>query len=288
MVSTHSVSFILPNFLYLLPSLLFPRSGGWVFLTLLWKFQLEIILVAGHNMAYLHCSNPENYWNNRFFVTQCRNEVSLHFWMTWWSCYQNLVKATSSTDFIFRGKMNNFSAWHIFMQYHSLIYCSILPLFLFFPVWNVARFVDSGYLDKKLIVLCHASLPSKKYWANVLSVVGKYSQFVLNISNHYWKLWVLFTAGLTWFLGVLYYAFSYYFLQTANISYGPDLLIGLIFWTISILGYLNSSSFLQIYNLSYIPGLLIGIICWTMLSSPGLIKCHLLLLHLAMDQVVAR
>ena len=36
-------------------------------------------------------------------------------------------------------------------------------------------------MDKKFNVLCRASLRSKNYWSNVLSVVGDYSQFFLPI-----------------------------------------------------------------------------------------------------------
>ena len=56
------------------------------------------------------------------------------------------------------------------MKFHILIPCSILPFFLLFIVYNVARFVTSGYPDKKLIA-------SKTDFKNVLSVVGYYSQF---------------------------------------------------------------------------------------------------------------
>ena len=58
---------------------------------------------------------------------------------------------------------------------YSLKYSSLFSLL--FLVCNVAIFVNSGYLDKKLIVLCHNSLPSRTDWENILSVVGKYNQF---------------------------------------------------------------------------------------------------------------
>ena len=117
--------------------------------------------------------------------------------MAWCSSPQMLAKATYYTGFICRGKLNSWPVWHIFMQYYSLIPYSILPfLLLFFPVFNVVRFLTSGYLDKKFIVLCRAYLHSKTAWAKVLSVVGDYSNFFLFlfIPNH-WSCWVLFNAS---------------------------------------------------------------------------------------------
>ena len=101
--------------------------------------------------------------------------------MAWFSFPQRLVKATSSNGFICRGKLNNWPVWHISMKFCSLIHCSILPFFILFPFYNVEKFVTSGYLDKNFIVLCHDSLRSKTAWANVLSVVGDYSQFFLHL-----------------------------------------------------------------------------------------------------------
>ena len=149
---------------------------------MIWKSQLDIILVAGRAIVYIHYSSAENFWSKLFLSHQCRNEVSLHLLMTWFSCPQRLVQETSSTGFICRGKLNNWPVWRIFMQCHSLIPCGIIsffilfpvifPFFLFFPVFNVAIFVTSSYLDQKLVFLFHASMPSKTYWAkcSLLSV----------------------------------------------------------------------------------------------------------------------
>ena len=65
------------------------------------------------------------------------------------------------------------------MQCHIIIPCGILPFFSFFLVCNVARIVNSGYFDKKLVVFCHTYMCSKTAWSNLLSVVGDYSQFFL-------------------------------------------------------------------------------------------------------------
>ena len=68
---------------------------------------------------------------------------------------------------------------------YSLQY-SLLPPLLF-PVFNVARFVTSGYLDQKFIVLCHASLTSKPDYQSDLccrwlySVCPKYPQPLLRL-----------------------------------------------------------------------------------------------------------
>ena len=86
----------------------------------------------------LHCSNPKNCWNKYFVITQCINEVLLHLWMAWCSFPQILVQETSFTDFIWRGKVNNWPFWQVFLHCHSLINCSILPFLLFFPVCDVA------------------------------------------------------------------------------------------------------------------------------------------------------
>ena len=131
--------------------------------------------------------------------------MSLHFWMAWCSFTIRLFKATSSNGFIWCDKLNNWPAWYIFIQWHSIIPCSILPFFLLFPVYNVAIFVASVYLDRKFSFLCHASLPSKTAWENALYVVRYYSQFFLppyflKITNN-WSWWVVFTAWIKVFLG---------------------------------------------------------------------------------------
>ena len=131
--------------------------------------------------------------------------------MAWCYISQSLVKETSFTGFIWHIKLNSWPFWKIFMQCHSLITCIILPFLIFFPVFNVARFVTSGYLDKKFIVFCHTSLPSKSAWGNVLSVVGNYSQFVLLLyiyiynTPHHWSWEALFTAWLKIFMTGVYY-----------------------------------------------------------------------------------
>ena len=180
MVSNHSFSFLLDYFLSYLIYFFFTRSGIWVFLTLICKFQPEIIRVIGQVMAYIHCSNTDNCCNKRFVITQYRNEFSLRFWMAW--CYfpQRLVKATSFTSFIWRGFLNNWPVWHVFMQCHILIpWILLLLFFIYFWFSVVAIFVTYVYLDHKFIVLCHNSLPSKTAWAKILSVVGDCIQFFL-------------------------------------------------------------------------------------------------------------
>ena len=97
--------------------------------------------------------------------------------MAWFSFLQRFVKETFSTGFIWRVMLKNWPVWHIFMQCRSPIPFIIILFFLVFIVCNVARFVTSGYPDKKFIVFCHASLPIKNDWEHVLSVVGDYSQF---------------------------------------------------------------------------------------------------------------
>ena len=121
--------------------------------------------------------------------------------MGWFSCPQILVKETSSRGFIRRGKLNNWPVWHIFMQCYNLIPCSIIPFFLFFPVYNLTRFVNSVYLYKKFIVMCHASLLITTDRANVISVVGDYIQFFLPFFPNRWIWGVLFVAGLQVLLG---------------------------------------------------------------------------------------
>ena len=119
--------------------------------------------LVGQDMAYIHCSNPENGWNRRFVINLHRNEVFLHLWMAWCSYPQRLVKETSYTGFIWRSKLNNCC--------HSLISCSIIPFLLSFPDFNVVGFVTLVYLDKNFIVLCHTSMCSKTSCAKVVSVV---------------------------------------------------------------------------------------------------------------------
>ena len=91
--------------------------------------------------------------------------------------------------------LKGYSKEHIFVVLFDVLYWTIdrygmylysyvfsfLALFFsfshFFLVCNVEVFLTSGYMDKKFIVFFHASLPSKTYWTNVISVVGDYSQF---------------------------------------------------------------------------------------------------------------
>ena len=128
--------------------------------------------------------------------------------MAWCSCLQRLAQETSSTGFICRVKLQKLPVWRISIPCHSLISCSILFFFLIFPVFNVAIFLTSGYLGQNFIVLCHTSLPRKIAWANVLSIVGDYSQFILPIKKKNQQL--KFRGGLhRWykvFLGRVYYA----------------------------------------------------------------------------------
>ena len=91
---------------------------------------------AGKDMACLYFSNPEYFWNNLFVTNQYRNEVSLHFWISWVSCPQRLVKETYFTGFIWRGKLNSWLLWYIFIQCHSFIPSIILPFFPFQFVMN--------------------------------------------------------------------------------------------------------------------------------------------------------
>ena len=111
--------------------------------------------------------------------------------------------------------MNNWTVWNIFMSCHSITPFNILLFFMiFFMVCNVSRFFNSGYLNKKFIVFCHAYLTSKTDLENVLYVVSDYSPFFrlfLNIPNH-WSLGVLFTAGLKGFLGGVYYSWFLVFI----------------------------------------------------------------------------
>ena len=55
-------------------------------------------------------------------------------------------------------------------------------LSFYFSVFNIAIFLTSCCMDKKFIVLWHASPPSKTAWENVLSVAGGCSQFFSLIS----------------------------------------------------------------------------------------------------------
>ena len=143
--------------------------------------------------------------------------------------------------------MNNWMVWHVFIQCYSLINYIIITFFILFPIYNISRFVTSGYLDKKVIFLCHASLPSKNTWKNVFSVVGDYSQLssllyiyiFKNIPNH-WILGVLFTAVIKGFLGRVYYKWFLVYIFELILFYpkrkkscGPVLLIGIFYWTIS-------------------------------------------------------
>ena len=153
---------------------------------------------------------------------------------------------------------------------------------LLFLVCNVAIFLTSGYLDKKFIVLCHISMPSKTSWENVLSFVGDYSQFglppfffssssfyssfyssFLNISNH-WSWGVIITAGLKGFLGGVYYA----------------CFLVCIFEL--ILFDLNRKNLMQSWFIDE-SNMLNHIII-----PRNQKKYHLILLHLVMSQVVAR
>ena len=161
MVYNNSVYLFFTNFISVLLYFFFPRSGGWILRTFVWEFQYAIVLVAGNDMAWLHFSNPDNCCNKRFVITQCQNEVYLYLWMNWWSCPQSLIKDTSSTGFIWRDKLKIWLVWHVFTQFHILIPCSTLSFFLFFIVFNVERFVNSGYLDKKFLVFYHAYLHIK-------------------------------------------------------------------------------------------------------------------------------
>ena len=49
MVYDHVISFVLTNFIYFLLSFLFSKSGSWVLLTFICKFQIKIVLVAGQD-----------------------------------------------------------------------------------------------------------------------------------------------------------------------------------------------------------------------------------------------
>ena len=163
-------------------------------------------------MDWLHFYNPENFRNHRFLTTKCRNEVSLHLWMVWLSCTQMLFKETSSTCFICRGKLNNWTVWYIYLQYHSIIPCSILPFFLFFTVYNVEICVSSSYLDNNFTVLCHAYLTSKTYlgkcalccwWLKSIFPTSVF-EFLINIPNN-WSWGMVFNAGIKVFVRRLYY-----------------------------------------------------------------------------------
>ena len=65
---------------------------------------------------------------------------------------------------------------HAILLFFAVFFPSSTLLFI---VCNVERFLTSGYLDKKFIVLRHAFLPSKTSWENVISVGSDYSQFLL-------------------------------------------------------------------------------------------------------------
>ena len=139
--------------------------------------------------------------------------------------------------FIWRSKLNNWTFWNIFMQFHSLIPCSLLPLF---PGLIVAKFLPGGYLDKKLI--CFVTLISqvktlgKTYSILLVTIVNLSSSFLkINVPKH-WSWGVIFTAGIkdsweNYIMHDLLFAYfnSYYFIQIEKISCGPDLPMGLIY-----------------------------------------------------------
>ena len=84
----------------------------------------------------------------------------------------------------------------MYLRNDIVLFIALLsPLLSFFPVFNVARFVTSGYLYKEFIFLCHTNLPSKTYWSNVLSAVGYYTHSIGNVDLHhcdkYYLVWSL-------------------------------------------------------------------------------------------------
>ena len=130
MVYNHTVSFLIPKaflsyFLSSFHGLLFESFNS---------DTGKNILVAGQDMDYLHCYNTEDFWNRQFVIPQWRTIVPLNSWMAWCSYPKKLFKGTSSTCFIWILKLKNGLVWHIFMQCHSLIPCSICTCFLFFPI----------------------------------------------------------------------------------------------------------------------------------------------------------
>ena len=134
-------------------------------LTLIWKYQLNIILVAEKDMVYLHCSCPENCWSKRFVSNQYRNEVSLHLWMDWWSCllcYSNKIIL-----------MVLFAVENWIISQSCVYLCRVIVLFLavFFPFFpflsslqcnNNFSFRISG--SEVHCFVSRLSLPSKTNW----------------------------------------------------------------------------------------------------------------------------
>ena len=171
-------SFIYLLFYFFL--LLFPRSGRFCF-----------------------CSNLGNFSNKRFVISQCRNEVFLHFWISCYSCPPILVKVFSSAVCIWCGKLKKMAGLVCF--YPIPLSLSLQYSFLF-PVINVAIFFTLGYLDKKFVLLWHRSLQSQTDWENISYVVGDYNHFAFfnNIPKD-WSWGVLFATGIKVLLRRIYH-----------------------------------------------------------------------------------
>ena len=103
----------------------------------------------------------------------------------------------------------------------------LLPAVLFtFLVLNASIFVNSGYLDKKFVILWHSYLRSQTAWANIPHVVAEYNQFIpflicsKNTPNN-WSWGVLFDTRIKVFMGGLYHAWFLVYVWPRIIFYSP-------------------------------------------------------------------
>ena len=127
--------------------------------------------------------------------------------MSLWSCPLMLVKETSSTGFIWNSKLKHYPVWYIFMKFHSLITCIILPCFLFYLDCNVAWFLISGYLDNKFFFVTplFPVKPICQTCPMLLVTIFNLLFFFYNIHNH-WNWGVLFISKIKGFLGAVLYS----------------------------------------------------------------------------------
>ena len=133
-------------------------------------------------------------------MTQFQNEVSLYFWMAFWSCTPRLLKLTPPNHFVWSFRLTAYLAWNIFMQRYSIILCSILPLKTFSGTkfTNVAIFFTLCYLSNNFIVFYYNYLLVKIHWTKELYIFSDYGQLnpfliLLKINRRFnqgfWLIW---------------------------------------------------------------------------------------------------
>ena len=136
----------------------------------------------------------------------------------------------------------------IYLCHTIVLFPAVFSLF-FFLVFNVTIFVISVFRDKKFIVLCRASLPSKTYWktCSILSVTIVNFSFFLFLS---YPQQLKLRGALCRVVQILPNRSILCMISCAHI------------WT-----HLPFSK-----KKTWVPNLSMVLICWSISSSPGIIK----------------